>query len=74
MTIYLSLILQTTWIQKQFSLSLFVFIDSFGFLCFTRRSLRGREATTGNASAARRLYKTLLAIARSEVAREIGSS
>ena len=29
MTIYLSLILQTTRIQKQFLLSVFVFIDSF---------------------------------------------
>ena len=31
MTIYLSLILQTTRIQKQFSLSVFVFIDSIVF-------------------------------------------
>ena len=37
MTINLSVILQTTRIQKQFLLSVFVFIDSFSFLCFTRR-------------------------------------
>ena len=38
MTINLSLILKTTWKQKHFPLSVFVFIDCFhSCLCFTRR-------------------------------------